>query len=301
MISVMQQQNGIVLKCIGGFYYVEAADAVFECRARGIFRHNGITPVAGDRVVIDVQEDGTGTLKEVLERKNVLVRPPVANVDILVIVVSTVDPAPNFLVLDKMAAIAEYKHIEPVMVVTKTDLKEADSLTAVYEKTGLKVWTISVKEPDQSVLSALYTYMDGKTSVFTGNSGVGKSSLLNILQPALFLKTGETSQKLGRGRHTTRATSLFPFGKGGYIVDTPGFSSLDMEKLEIIMKEDLAACFREFQPYIGKCRFTSCSHTREKGCAVLEAVEQGIISRSRHESYVTMYNDVKDRKEWEFK
>lgn len=296
-----QQQNGIVLKCIGGFYYVEAADAVYECRARGILRHNGVSPVAGDRVAVDTLEDGTGTLKEVLERKNVLVRPPVANVDVLVIVVSTVDPVPNFLILDKMTAIAEYKHIEPVLVVTKTDLKGADDITSVYEKTGLNMWSVSAKETESSSLTALKRYLGGKTCVFTGNSGVGKSSLLNILQPSLVLQTGETSQKLGRGRHTTRATSLYPFGNGGYIVDTPGFSSLDMEKMEIIMKEDLAGCFREFSPYLGKCRFTSCSHTKEKGCAVLEAVETGIISRSRHDSYVTMYTDVKDRKEWEFK
>ena len=294
-----EQRNGLVLKCIGGFYYVEAADAVYECRARGIFRKREMTPLAGDHVRFTPQEGGTGSLDAVESRRNFLVRPPVANVDCLLVVAAVTDPAPHLLVLDKMIAIAEYKGIEPVVVVNKCDLGSAQALEQIYRKAGLQVIALSAGKGQG--IDELRTHIAGKVSVLTGNSGVGKSSLLNRIDPALQLETGEISRKLGRGRHTTRVACLYPLAGGGYIVDTPGFSSLDMEKAERIPKEELAGCFREFGALAGRCKYASCTHVKEDGCAVLAAVERGAIAPSRQESYAAMYNDAKEWKEWEYK
>lgn len=292
----MKTVKGIVLRSIGGFYYVEAADTVYTCRARGIFRRQGITPVAGDWVTISVGEDGTGMLEEVLERKNVLVRPPVANLDVLVLVASVCHPRTNTLVLDKMIAVAEKKGICPVIVINKSDLGDPAELETIYRSAGLECFTVSAT--DASTLKPLQQRLSGKICVFAGNSGVGKSSILNVIDPSLELSTGEISEKLGRGRHTTRTATLYHFADG-YVVDTPGFSSLDMEQVESIDKEELADCFREFTPHIGKCRFIGCAHYREPNCAVRQAVESGEIAQSRYDSYVTMYEAVKDKKEWE--
>ena len=280
----------------GGFYYVEAADAVYTCRARGILRKQGMTPVAGDRVIISVQEDGTGMLETVLERRNCLVRPPVANVDLLVLVASVCQPKTNTLVLDKMIAIAEKQGICPIIVINKSDLGDPTELENIYRAVGLECFTVSAKEPKS--LSLLRSRLAGQISVFAGNSGVGKSSILNGIDPQLQLSTGEISQKLGRGRHTTRTATLYHLAEG-YLVDTPGFSSLDMEQVEPIYKEELPYCFREFEPYEGTCRFSGCAHYKEPGCSVRQAVEAGDIPYSRYESYVTMYEAVKDIKEWE--
>ena len=293
-----EQRNGLVLKCIGGFYYVEAADAVYECRARGIFRKREMTPLAGDHVRFTPQEGGTGSLDAVESRRNFLVRPPVANVDCLLVVAAVTDPAPHLLVLDKMIAIAEYKGIEPVVVVNKCDLGSTQALEEIYRKAGLQVIALSAGKGQG--IDELRTHIAGKVSVLTGNSGVGKSSLLNRIDPALQLETGEISRKLGRGRHTTRVACLYPLAGGGYIVDTPGFSSLDMEKAERIPKEELAGCFREFGALAGRCKYASCTHVKEDGCAVLAAVERGAIAPSRQESYAAMYNDAKEWKEWEY-
>ena len=292
----MNTLQGIILRSIGGFYYVEAADAVYTCRARGVFRRQGITPVAGDRVTITVQEDGSGVLEEVLERKNVLVRPPVANLDVLVLVASVCQPRTNTLVLDKMIAVAEKKGICPIIVINKSDLGDPTELENIYRSTGLECFTVTATDP--SSLEPLRRRLAGQICVFAGNSGVGKSSILNGIDPSLDLSTGEISEKLGRGRHTTRTATLYRLADG-YLVDTPGFSSLDMEQVESIDKDELAYCFREFAPYEGKCRFIGCAHYREPNCAVRQAVEAGDISASRYESYVTMYEAVKDKKEWE--
>lgn len=288
--------QGIIVQSIGGFYYVEAADTVYTCRARGVFRRQGVTPVAGDYVVITAQNDGTGVLEEVLERKNVLVRPPVANIDVLVLVASVCHPRTNTLVLDKMIAVAEKKGICPIVVINKSDLGDPAELETIYHSTGLECFTVAATDP-QSLL-ALRQRLAGQTCVFAGNSGVGKSSILNAIDPTLDLSTGEISEKLGRGRHTTRTATLYHLADG-YLVDTPGFSSLDMEQVESINKDELADCFREFAPYEGKCRFIGCAHYREPNCAIREAVEKGEIAQSRYDSYVTMYESVKDKKEWE--
>lgn len=289
--------QGLVLQSIGGFYYVEAADAVYECRARGIFRRQGLAPLAGDRVMISVQDEEKGTLEQVLERRNFLIRPPVANLDCLVVVASITEPAPNPLVLDKMLAIAEKKGIEPVLVINKADLQDTARLEDIYRGTGLCCFTVSAHSG--SGVDALKAYLAGKVSAFTGNSGVGKTSLLNAIDPRLRQDTGAISKKLGRGRHTTRTATLFRLEGGGYLVDTPGFSSLDLERTEPIDKDELASCFREFVPCLGHCRFSSCAHVKEPGCAVRAAVEEGRIASSRYDSYVAMYMEVKDRKEWE--
>lgn len=292
----MNRLQGIVLQSIGGFYYVEAADAVYTCRARGAFRRQGITPVAGDYVVIAAQEDGTGILEEVLERKNVLVRPPVANIDVLVLVASVCHPRTNTLVLDKMIAVAEKKGICPIIVINKSDLGDPAELEAIYCRTGLECFTVTAT--DAQSVEPLRHRLAGQTCVFAGNSGVGKSSILNVIDPTLELSTGEISEKLGRGRHTTRTATLYHLADG-FLVDTPGFSSLDMEQVESINKDDLADCFREFAPFEGMCRFIGCAHYREPSCAVRDAVEKGQIAQSRYDSYVSMYEAVKDKKEWE--
>ena len=295
-----ESRQGIVLQSVGGFYFIDAADAVYTCRARGIFRKLGVTPVAGDRVRLTILEDGKeGALEEVLPRKNCLVRPPVANLELLVVVASIVEPPPSTLILDKMIAIAESKGIEPVMVISKADLEDAEGLAAVYRGAGFDTFIVSSSRGEG--IEPLRRCLSGKVSAFTGNSGVGKSSLLNAIDPRLGLATGEISRKLGRGRHTTRTATLFRLEEGGYIVDTPGFSSLDLERADWVSKEELPDCFREFAPYLGRCRFASCIHDREPGCAVRQAVEDGAIAPSRYESYVTMYRQVKDRKEWENK
>ena len=292
---------GKIIKGIGGFYYVDADDTIYECKARGNFRKRGITPMVGDNVEITVNREGNGenTVDNILNRKNELVRPPLANLDTLFIISSIVDPKVNPLIIDKLVAIAEFKHIEPVIVFTKID-KSSDynGYKNIYEKSGFKV--IVCDNTVGSGAEEIEAMLPGKISAFTGNTGVGKSTLLNNIFPHLKLETGETSKKLGRGRHKTRHCELFKVN-GGYIADTPGFSSLDFERCEKIFKEDLPYCFREFEPYLGQCKFNSCTHVNDKGCAVCEAVEKGLIQPSRHNSYVSMYNDVKDIKQWQMK
>ena len=288
--------TGLVLRGIGGFYTVEAADAVYTCRARGGIRRQGIAPVAGDRVEITVIGAQEGSLDRVLERRNSLLRPAVANLDLLIIVAAVSQPAANPLVLDKMIAVAEKQGIDPIVVINKCDLADPTPLETVYRSAGIECYTVSAHDPQ--TVEPLRRRLAGKISVFTGNSGVGKSSLLNALDPTLLLETGEISRKLGRGRHTTRAATLYRLA-GGYIADTPGFSSLDLEAVDPIGREELADCFREFAPYQGKCRFTGCAHYKEPGCAVRLAVEEGRIAPSRYASYVSLYEAVKDKKEWE--
>lgn len=291
-----EKQTGLVIKGIGGFYYVQCGDKLYSCRARGKFRKDRISPYAGDRVTFTVDENDEGYLAEILPRRNFLVRPPLANLDKLFIVSSVSDPQPSTLIIDKTIAAAEIKGIEPVLVFTKTDLDDPAPLREIYGNIGIRCYFVS--SVDGVGVDALCPELKGCISAFTGNSGVGKSTLLNVLMPELVLETGEISRKLGRGRHTTRHVELFPV-EGGYVADTPGFSTMDIERYELFRKEELPQGFREFEPYLGQCRFTSCAHTCEKGCAILEALEAGEISRSRMESYITMYNEVKDIKEWQ--
>lgn len=299
MSSAQTSYSGIIVKGIGGFYYVEATDTVFECKARGIFRKERITPLVGDRVLFTVNEKGENTIDSIEPRKNSLVRPPLANIDLLFIVVSTCSPVPSTLVIDKLTAIACRKNITPVIVISKSDLKDAQFLEKIYRNAGFQVAVASGVTGEG--VAQIRPLLHGKISAFTGNSGVGKSTLLNAIDPRLGLSTGEISEKLGRGRHTTRHCELFPVEGGGYVADTPGFSSLDMEQCEIIKKDELPECFPEFLPYLERCKFTSCAHVKDKGCAVVQAVNDGEIEKSRHESYVAMYEAVKNLREWELK
>lgn len=287
--------DGKIIKGIGGFYYVEAADAVYECKARGIFRREKLTPLCGDFVKISVNQDAENTIDEIKPRKNFLNRPPLANIDNLIIVASTVKPCPSTLILDKLIAVAEFKDIEPIIVVTKSDLSPSDELVDIYKKAGFTA--VSVSNETGEGADEVKALLKGKTSAFTGNSGVGKTSLLNLIAPELELATGQISEKLGRGRHTTREAQLFSVA-GGYIADTPGFSSLELPKSDIIKKDELAFCFREFRRYLGECKFSTCSHTCDKGCKICEAVANGEIGKTRHASYIAIYNEVKDLKDW---
>ena len=268
------------MKSIGGFYYVRADDADYECKARGSFRKSGNSPMAGDKVKISVPNDGFCAIEEILPRKNKLRRPALANLDILVLVCSTVEPLPNFTVIDKMTAAAVNNNMEPVIVVTKNDLENGDRIADIYRHAGFRVFLCS--DDSSSQTEELKSYLHGKVSAFIGNSGVGKSTLLNRLFPSLSLETGQTSKKLGRGRHTTRVVELFELD-GCFVADTPGFSTVDLQR------------------YIGECMFTSCSHTCEKGCRILEALSDGEIEETRHRSYTQMYNEVKDIKLWQIK
>ncbi len=290
----MEKLKGIITKGIGGFYFVEVANATYECKARGKFRKDKITPLVGDSVEITVNENAENTIDVICDRKNFLNRPPVSNIDNLIIVVSTVEPRPNFFVIDKLIATAEYKNIEPYIVISKTDLSSFEEIYNVYEKSGITVISLD----DENALEKIKSIMNGKITAFTGNSGVGKTTLLNRLDNSLNLSTGAISDKLGRGRHTTRQAQLFNVC-GGYVIDTPGFSSFEFEKTEIIKKDDLPYCFREFREYLGTCKFTSCAHVNDKGCSICEAVKNGEINEIRHNNYIQMYNQAKEIKEWE--
>ncbi len=287
------------MKSIGGFYYVRCGQKEYECKARGSFRKKGNSPVAGDRVVISVPDDGYCAIEEILPRKNKLKRPALANIDTLLIVCSTVDPKPNLTVIDKMTAAAVNNNITPVVVISKNDIENGDSVAGIYRRAGIEVFQCS--PGDKAEADRLLNYLKGKEAAFTGNSGVGKSTLLNMLFPSLELATGDVSEKLGRGRHTTRVVvELFEAG-GCFVADTPGFSTVDLQHYEMIDKDRLQYCFPEFEPYLGQCRFNSCAHLCEKGCRVLQALEDGEIEPTRHQSYVAMYNEVKDIKPWQLK
>ena len=292
-----KKEEGIIRKALSGFYYVQCGQSLITCRARGKFRYKKQTPLVGDRVAITVQEDGSGSLDEILPRRNAFQRPAVANLDQLVIIASGAIPVSDPYLLDRIISLAESKGCAPILCINKWDLVPAQELLDIYRAAGITALPVSAVTG--LGIEALRTLLAGKTSAFTGNSGVGKSSILNALDPAFELATGEISEKLGRGRHTTRHVELFPVA-GGLIADTPGFSAFDHEKGgEPLEKEALAETFREFRPYLDQCRFIGCAHVKEKGCAVIEALQAGKIPPSRHRSYVRLYELAKEAKPWE--
>lgn len=292
--------SGIIMKALSGFYYVDPGDgSLITCRARGKFRYQKVTPLVGDRVELTLLEGGTGMLDEILPRKNEFLRPAVANVDQLVMIVSQATPVTDPYLIDRMTSLAESKGCESVICINKCDLDRGDELYDIYSSVGFP--TVRVSAQTGEGIAELASLIAGKVSAFTGNSGVGKSSILNALEPGFSLSVGQVSEKLGRGRHTTRHVELFRLKNGAVVADTPGFSSFDTDQTEVRMKESLAETFQEFRPYLDDCRFVGCAHIKEKGCAVREALKQGRIPASRHASYVRLYEQAKSHKEWENK
>lgn len=291
--------TGTIIKSLSGFYYVDTGDGEpVVCRGRGKLRHQKLTPLVGDRVEITLAPDGSGTVDEILPRRNQFSRPMVANIDQLIIIASGAIPVTDPFLIDRMIAIAEAKDCEPVICFNKCDLVPADELAQVYRKAGFQ--TLQVSAATGEGVEKLGALLSEKVSAFTGNSGVGKSSILNALDPGFSLQVGEVSERLGRGRHTTRHVELYRL-RGGLAADTPGFSSFDVEQMESIPKEELASAFREFVPYLDSCRFVGCAHGKEKGCAVRAAVEAGEIARSRYDSYLRLYEQAKEIQPWEIK
>ena len=291
--------QGVIRKALSGFYYVDDGGTVFTCRARGKHRHAGLTPLVGDRVRFTPLEDGSGALDEILPRKNEFYRPAVANIDLLVVVASQAVPVTDPFLIDRVAAIAASRGCETLVCINKWDLEPGEALASIYERAGFPTLRLSAETGEG--VDALRQAIAGKVCAFTGNSGVGKSSILNALEPDFGLTTGEISDKLGRGRHTTRHVELFRLSCGALAADTPGFSSFDVDKMELARKEELQYAFREFAPCLGKCQFQDCAHVKEKGCAVLEAVRAGTIPRTRHQSYVRLYEQAKAIPDWQRK
>ena len=291
--------TGIITKALSGFYYVACDEKVIECKARGNFRKSGVSPLVGDRVEFEKTSESSGIIDKICKRKNSIARPPVANVDKLFIVSAYSSPAPNTFLIDKMTVIAKYNNIEPVIVFNKCDMGDFEELRRVYTAAGFKTYIISASSSEG--INALEEELKGCVSAFTGNSGVGKSSILNKIFGENKIATGEVSEKLGRGRHTTRHTELYELPFGGFVADTPGFSSLDIDTNDYALKEKLPLLFEEFAEYEDACRFSSCTHTKESGCAVLSAVKSGEIQESRHSSYLQLFEEMKDLKPWEAK
>ena len=291
--------TGRIQKALSGFYYVDTGAEIVTCRARGKFRKEGLSPLVGDRVELRELGNGEGFIERILPRKNEFARPAVANIDQLVIIASAAIPKTDPFLIDRVAAIAELKGCDVTVLLNKCDLDPAEELYGIYSAAGFQTLRISAETGEG--LDKLTPLITGKLSAFTGNSGVGKSSILNALEPDFQLKTGEISTALGRGRHTTRHVELFRLSCGAEVVDSPGFSSFETEELNMELKQHLPETFREFRPYLGKCRFLDCSHTREQGCAVLDALKAGNIQASRYRSYLRLYEELKPLRDWQEK
>jgi len=290
---------GLILCSRGGFYQVRTAARDYQCRGRGRFRKDSTQLLVGDQVAIQPTGEDTGFITQLSPRRNFLIRPPVANITRLALVVSSTQPSPNLLVVDKLTAIAARRGIPVALVFTKSGLADTASLAELYRRSGYPAYQVDSLSGD-GIPEVREAFTQGITA-FCGNSGAGKSTLLNALYPQLELATGEISRKLGRGRHTTRHVELFPTGRGGYIADTPGFSAVEFLQFERMTAAELAGCFPDFAPYAAGCRFTGCSHRVEKGCAVLAAVASGEIPQSRHQSYCAIYEELRGVREWELK
>lgn len=292
--------EGIILKGIGGFYYVDTAEGLIECQSTRTASARSVgKPIRRGRVTLEIQpEDGTGYLQTIAPRKNSLIRPAVANLDLVVAVASAAPPVTDPFLIDKVTAIAVHKNMDALVVINKTDVNPGDELYETYRRSGIEVLRVSAHTGEG--IDALRERIRGRVKRVCGQLGChGKSSVLNRLDSSFGAEVGAISDKIGRGKHTTRHVELHPIEGGGYIADTPGFSSFETEQMDLVLAEDLQYAFPEFEPYIGQCKFTGCAHVKEKGCAVLAAVENGEIAKTRHESYVKLYESVKDLKEWE--
>ena len=287
-----------IIKALSGFYYVQTEDVVVECRARGRFRRQDQSPLVGDFVRITRQGD-KGVLEALLPRKNAFIRPAVANIDQLVVLASCAIPVTEPFLIDRVLAIAQLQNVPALVVVNKDDLAPAQPLAEIYRRAGVPVLVTSAETGEG--IEALREALAGKLSCLTGNSGVGKSSLLNRACPQLQLPVGEVSEKLGRGRHTTRHIELYSLGSNTFVADTPGFSAFDTERMELVHKEQLQYAFPEFAPYLGHCQFPDCAHRKEPGCAVRKALAEGEIGQTRYSSYERLYELASQLKEWELK
>lgn len=293
-----ERTEGRIVRSLSGFYDVQTSDGLVTCRARGILRKEGNAPLTGDMVEITV-ERGKGMVEKILPRKNRFIRPAVANIDALVVFAANVNPVTEPYLIDRVAAIAGDQNVPVILCVNKCDLDPAVDLVRIYEHAGFTVICTSAETGEG--VDALKQEISGKLVAFTGNSGVGKSSVLNRLCPELNLATGEVSEKLGRGRHTTRHVELYRLEKDTYVADTPGFSSFDTDQMEVILKENLQYAFPDFGKYIGQCRFDDCSHRKEPECAVRAAWEAGDIEKSRYDSYLRLYEKSSQINLWELK
>ena len=318
IVSGNYTADGKIVSISGGLYKIKLDEdgKIVFCRARGAFRHSGMTPLVGDNVIIrsnkpaseliGSETEGGIMIESIKERKNGLIRPPMANLDCIFVSMAAAAPAPILATVDKLIAIAEHNNIEPYIVIGKSELDEktAKEIKDIYTLAGFKVFSLScvTGEGVEEIKSFIRENLAGKTAAFSGASGVGKSTLMNLLFPALDLATGDISRKIERGKHTTRSVDLYETEVDGgilYIADTPGFSMLDFKQFDFFGKEDLPYTFREFSDYIGECKYTKCTHTKEEGCAILEAIKEGKISKSRHDSFLELYEVLKNKKEWD--
>lgn len=291
--------EGIIVKALSGFYYVDTAEGLVSCKARGKFRLDGTSPLVGDRVRLISEKDGTGRIESVCERKNFFIRPAVANIDALVFIAANVNPITDPFLIDRVAVIAHEAGCELIICVNKIDLDRGDELCGIYTAAGYRVIRTSAETGEGA--ADLFKAMRGKVCAFTGNSGVGKSSILNVLLPEAAIPTDTVSEHLGRGKHTTRHVELYSLGGGTFVADTPGFASFEIQMIQTVTKEQLQYDFPEFAPYLGQCRFPDCAHIKEPDCAVRNALEEGRIGRSRYDSYARLYELTAKQRPWEIK
>jgi len=292
-------KDGIIVKALSGFYYVKTAETILECKARGKFRLDGTSPLVGDKVMCSVDSNGKGRIDHVEERRNWFIRPAVANIDALVFIAANTNPVTDPFLIDRVSVIAASSDCELIVCINKCDIDPADELYHIFSSAGFSVVRTSAETGEG--VQELRKLMQGKICAFTGNSGVGKSSIMNILLPGVNIPTAQVSEKLGRGKHTTRHVELYELGENTYAADTPGFASFEIEMMETIPKDQLQYDFIEFEPYIGKCRFNNCAHLKEPGCAVTEALAEGKIMPSRYRSYERWYELSAQHKFWETK
>lgn len=297
---------GRIIEGVGGLYTVrcenEGQIELIQCRAKGVFRHEGISPLVGDIVTVDFSAgDDNAIIDQIFERENSLIRPPMANLDCVFVAMAAAKPAPMLDMTDKLIAILEHNDIEPVIVIGKSELDEklADELREIYEKAGYRAFILSCETGEG--VGEIREFISSRRGVMAmaGASGVGKSTLLNKLFPTLQLSTGGVSRKTERGRHTTRAVTLYDLGDGLFFADTPGFSMLDFDRFDFFELDDLPLSFKEINERIGECKYTKCTHLREDGCAIVEAVKRGEIAKSRHDSYVSLYEILKNKHKWD--
>ncbi|MBO4343661.1 MAG: ribosome small subunit-dependent GTPase A [Clostridia bacterium] len=292
---------GRIIKSTGGLYTVETENAqIFECRAKGTFKKEKLTPLTGDNVEFLAFEDKSGFITDIKDRKNEFVRPAVANVDTFIIVIASAKPEPDLYVLDKLTAVARFANADVLLLINKCDIKNADELKRIYLNAGIDTVCLSAAkiEENQTIFEEIREKTSGKICFFSGASGVGKTSILNALYPGLELRTGEISRKISRGKHTTRVSRLFKVGENTYIGDTPGFGLVDVAAFNMLTLDGLLSSFPDIEKYAHDCKYTDCTHLCEEGCSVMKALEDGKIEKTRHESYVKLYGELKKIKPW---